>query len=772
MAAYSESVGEQLACPICLNRIDDPRILPCLHSFCRRCLEQAINRDQGPGLGVLQCPTCQQSVSLGPEGIDNLPSNLFVSNLFEAMVQHHEDYDNGERPITGTRWCSSCEEGSKATAVCKNCNEYLCDNCVLAHQRVRLTKDHYIERLVMTRSRPQYSTITAPLGSPSLSHSLQLPDSLSNHCSKHEHEILCLFCDTCSLAICRECTMVDHIGHNFIYLQEAIENSKAVTVKLITDAKISIKALEEGIETSQNMAEHVEVRSQGVANEVRATTRRHMIALEERERELLRRVEKVRQVKGKSLHLQIDDLKQGLSSLMQTVDHVENMLNTGTDIELLNAREIMVSEMQNVRKLRGHLQPHEDDQIMFTPPDAALFNAISKMGIISSSAYAPNCIATGDGLKKALKGKIAMCIIHAKDHHGEARMIGGDPVECIIQSPESALYRTEVVDRQNGTYTISYRPQMEGKHIISITIHGKHIAESPFTVQVRSGRNYTTVGQLLLQFGSEGEEDGKFCRPWGVCCHKDNYIIVADRSNNRIQVFNPDGSFHHKFGSSGTRNGQFDRPAGVACDSQGCIIVADKDNHRIQKFSIDGNFLLKFGEKGNKNGQFNYPWDVALNSEGKILVSDTRNHRVQLFNADGQFLNKYGFEGSLWKHFDSPRGVCFNNEGHMVVTDFNNHRLLVIHPDFQTARFLGTEGSANGQFLRPQGVVVDQEGNIIVTDSRNHRIQVFQPNGNFLCKFGAPGTGPGQMDRPSGICLTPEGLVIVVDFGNNRVQIF
>ena len=303
MAAYSESVGEQLACPICLNRIDDPRILPCLHSFCRRCLEQAIGRDQGPGRGVLQCPTCQQSVSLGPEGIDNLPSNLFVSNLFEAMVQHHEDYDNGERPITGTRWCSSCEEGSKATAVCKNCNEYLCDNCVLAHQRVRLTKDHYIERLVMTRSRPQYSTITAPLGSPSLSRSLQLPDSLSNHCSKHEHEILRLFCDTCSMAICRECTMVDHIGHNFIYLQEAIENSKAVTVKLITDAKISIKALEEGIETSQNMAEHVEVRSQGVANEVRATTRRHMIALEERERELLRRVEKVRQVKGKSLHL-------------------------------------------------------------------------------------------------------------------------------------------------------------------------------------------------------------------------------------------------------------------------------------------------------------------------------------------------------------------------------------------------------------------------------------------------------------------------------------
>ena len=60
------------------------------------------------------------------------------------------------------------------------------------------------------------------------------------------------------------------------------------------------------------------------------------------------------------------------------------------------------------------------------------------------------------------------------------------------------------------------------------------------------------------------------------------FLVVADRSNNRIQVFNPDGTFHHMFGSSGTRHGQFDRPAGVAIDIQERIIVVDKDNHRVQ----------------------------------------------------------------------------------------------------------------------------------------------------------------------------------------------
>lgn len=83
-------------------------------------------------------------------------------------------------------------------------------------------------------------------------------------------------------------------------------------------------------------------------------------------------------------------------------------------------------------------------------------------------------------------------------------------------------------------------------------------------------------------FGTEGDADGQLCRPWGVCCDRNGQIIVADRSNNRVQVFNSNGSFSHKFGTQGSGPGQFDRPAGVAVDNQERIIVADKDNHRIQ----------------------------------------------------------------------------------------------------------------------------------------------------------------------------------------------
>ena len=92
----------------------------------------------------------------------------------------------------------------------------------------------------------------------------------------------------------------------------------------------------------------------------------------------------------------------------------------------------------------------------------------------------------------------------------------------------------------------------------------------------------------MLEFSQEGSGDGDLCRPWGICCTPKGLIVVADRSNNRICVFNRDGSFHSKFGTEGTRKGQFNRPASVVMDSMNRLVVTDKDNHRMQIFTMEG----------------------------------------------------------------------------------------------------------------------------------------------------------------------------------------
>jgi tripartite motif-containing protein 71 len=79
---------------------------------------------------------------------------------------------------------------------------------------------------------------------------------------------------------------------------------------------------------------------------------------------------------------------------------------------------------------------------------------------------------------------------------------------------------------------------MDGIYVLHVSIRGCPIAQSPMSIHVRKGRNYAELvgSKPLFSFGGEGEKDGQLCRPWGICCDRRGRIIVADRSNNRIQV--------------------------------------------------------------------------------------------------------------------------------------------------------------------------------------------------------------------------------------------
>ncbi|KAL0593390.1 hypothetical protein AAY473_037636 [Plecturocebus cupreus] len=57
-------------------------------------------------------------------------------------------------------------------------------------------------------------------------------------------KVLHLYCDTCSVPICRECTMGRHGGHSFIYLQEALQDSRALTIQLLADAQQGRQAIQ------------------------------------------------------------------------------------------------------------------------------------------------------------------------------------------------------------------------------------------------------------------------------------------------------------------------------------------------------------------------------------------------------------------------------------------------------------------------------------------------------------------------------------------------
>jgi DNA-binding beta-propeller fold protein YncE len=62
-------------------------------------------------------------------------------------------------------------------------------------------------------------------------------------------------------------------------------------------------------------------------------------------------------------------------------------------------------------------------------------------------------------------------------------------------------------------------------------------------------------------------------------------VYVGEVNNNRIQEFSSAGEYLGQFGTEGTGNGQFDDPRGVALAGSTKIYVADASNDRIQEFT-------------------------------------------------------------------------------------------------------------------------------------------------------------------------------------------
>ncbi|HUP51031.1 MAG TPA: peptidyl-alpha-hydroxyglycine alpha-amidating lyase family protein [Longimicrobiales bacterium] len=102
-------------------------------------------------------------------------------------------------------------------------------------------------------------------------------------------------------------------------------------------------------------------------------------------------------------------------------------------------------------------------------------------------------------------------------------------------------------------------------------------------------------GRVLMTLGTPGVPgagEDTFDGPADVLVAPDGSVFVADgHGNNRVVKFSEDGEFLMEWGTEGTLLGQFNEPHALAMDSRGRLFVADRMNQRIQVFDQEGRFL-------------------------------------------------------------------------------------------------------------------------------------------------------------------------------------
>ncbi len=139
-----------------------------------------------------------------------------------------------------------------------------------------------------------------------------------------------------------------------------------------------------------------------------------------------------------------------------------------------------------------------------------------------------------------------------------------------------------------------------------------------------------TVGGPPKKAGDDSP--GTFARPTNIAVGPNGDIYVSDTLNQRIQIFDADGTFLSTFGKPGDGPGDFARPKGIAIDSDSHIWVADADQNRVKVFDRQGRLCAFFGEYGYFPGQFALPSGLTIDKNNRVIVAEqVLNGRLQVF---------------------------------------------------------------------------------------------------------------------------------------------
>src|SRR5688572_10703505 len=138
-SSVQDKIAEVTECSICVQIFTNPKILPCVHTFCLHCLEK-YGKDKKPG-DQMVCPICRNECIIPDGGFCNLPNNIFIGKMVEigklATAPANESM------------CDICPEGEELVAkmYCIDCEQILCERCSKSHKRTKFSQNHQVIEL-------------------------------------------------------------------------------------------------------------------------------------------------------------------------------------------------------------------------------------------------------------------------------------------------------------------------------------------------------------------------------------------------------------------------------------------------------------------------------------------------------------------------------------------------------------------------------------------------------------------------------------------------
>lgn len=224
---FSVADDRLVKCLLCQKNLDNPRTLPCLHSFCLGCLEHQLATTPSTSPPTFWCRQCSAPFDApAPGELTFLGCNPFTHSLLKALK-------GGSVDVNAEIRCDLCDE--EATMHCVDCSENLGPACSSAHKKMKIAANH--------RQIPLDDAFAGTTAAKRIF-----------RCQHHIVLEIDTYCRTCSEAVCAKCYMERHPKHDFCPLSEVTGplQNEIVTYTLnmsqrVEEAKEAIAAMDGAI---------------------------------------------------------------------------------------------------------------------------------------------------------------------------------------------------------------------------------------------------------------------------------------------------------------------------------------------------------------------------------------------------------------------------------------------------------------------------------------------------------------------------------------------
>jgi DNA-binding beta-propeller fold protein YncE len=181
---------------------------------------------------------------------------------------------------------------------------------------------------------------------------------------------------------------------------------------------------------------------------------------------------------------------------------------------------------------------------------------------------------------------------------------------------------------------------------------------------------FDPTGKILVALGTgvAGVGNDEFNEPTDIAFGLKDEVYISDGyGNSRVMKFNQEGQFLSAWGTAGIERGQFRLPHSIIVDSDGRVLVGDRENNRIQIFDKDGKWHATW--KGYA------PYGMAFDSDGRLFIADGRANQVLLLDEKGKVRKRWSRAGDGVGEVLMPHMLALDSDGNLYVAEVDGKRL-------------------------------------------------------------------------------------------------